>query len=102
MISILLCCASGMSSSLLVQKMKIAASKQGIEAKIKVVSVEDIQSNSKDVDVILLGPQVHYIKKDIETSLSKIPVADIGIREYGMLDGKSVLKQAMEFSEKFY
>ncbi len=100
MINILLCCASGMSTSLLVQKMKKAALQQGLEANIKVVSTNDIMQHEKDVDIILLGPQVHYLKNMLESDNSCVPIADIGIREYGMLNGAAVLKQALELSGK--
>ena len=78
MINIMLCCASGMSTSLLVEKMKKAASQDGI----------------------LLGPQVRYAQKKIESEAPGVPVANIGMREYGMMNGAAVLKQALDLIEK--
>lgn len=83
MIKILLCCASGMSTSLLVEKMKRAATKQNVEA-----------------DIIFLGPQVRYAKEEIQKTVGSIPVYMIGMKDYGMMNGDSVLAQALEYLGK--
>ena len=57
---ILLCCAAGMSTSLLVTKMQQAATEKALESKIWAVSVEELQANLEGVDVVLLGPQIRY------------------------------------------
>ena len=44
MVRILLCCAAGMSTSLLVTKMEAAAKSKGIEAKIWAVSEKSVES----------------------------------------------------------
>lgn len=41
MIKIMLCCASGMSTSLLVEKMKKAAQEQGVETEIWAVGANE-------------------------------------------------------------
>ena len=57
---IMLVCAAGMSTSLMVSKMEKAAQDQGLDAHIFAVPVpeakEYLQNNA--VDVLLLGPQV--------------------------------------------
>ena len=58
MIRIMLCCASGMSTSLLVEKMKKAALEQGIEAEIWAVGANEVKANANRTDIILLGPVV--------------------------------------------
>lgn len=96
MIHIMLCCASGMSTSLLVEKMKKAALEQGIEAEIWAVGANEVKANADKTDVILLGPQVKYAQKKIESEAPGVPVAHIGMKEYGMMNGAAVLKQALE------
>lgn len=56
MIKILLCCASGMSTSLLVEKMKRAAAKQSVEAEIWAVNAENTDLKDVEADIIFLGP----------------------------------------------
>lgn len=95
MVHIMLCCASGMSTSLLVEKMKKAALEQGVDAQIWAVGANEIKANADKADVILLGPQVRYAQKKIESEAPGVPVAHIDMRDYGMMNGSSVLKQAL-------
>lgn len=99
MIKIMLCCASGMSTSLLVEKMKKSAKEKGIEVEIWAVGANEVKSNASKADVILLGPQVRYAQKKIESEAPGIPVANIGMREYGMMNGNAVLQQAIDLVE---
>ena len=55
---ILLLCDAGMSTSLMVKKMKEAAEKKGIETEIAAVSIAKFEENLDNYDVFLLGPQV--------------------------------------------
>ena len=100
MINIMLCCASGMSTSLLVEKMKKAAQEENVEVHIWAVGANEVKANADKADVILLGPQVRYAQKKIESEAPGVPVANIGMREYGMMNGTAVLKQALEVVKK--
>ncbi len=93
---ILLCCAAGMSTSLLVTKMQKAAEAQGIEAKIWAVSATTVNKEAEDADCVLLGPQVRYLEKKVTTELAPLPVALIDMRNYGAMNGEAVLKQALD------
>ncbi|UTY38819.1 PTS sugar transporter subunit IIB [Allocoprobacillus halotolerans] len=100
MVHIMLCCASGMSTSLLVEKMLKAAAEQGIDAEIWAVGANEVKANADKADVILLGPQVRYAQRKIESEAPGIPVAHIDMKDYGMMNGKSVLKQAIQLIQK--
>lgn len=100
MIRIMLCCASGMSTSLLVQKMKKAAEEKEIETEIWAVGANEVRENALKADIILLGPQVRYAQKAIEADANGIPVVHIGMKEYGMMNGKAVLEQVLEILGK--
>ena len=88
---IMLVCAAGMSTSLMVSKMEKAAQDQGLDAHIFAVPVpeakEYLQNNA--VDVLLLGPQVRYLKNEFSADLSArgIPVEVIPMTDYGMMKG---------------
>lgn len=58
---ILLCCAAGMSTSMVVRKMQEEAKKQGKDYKIKAVDSELVKLEIKNADVVLIGPQVKYL-----------------------------------------
>lgn len=100
MIKILLCCTSGMSTSLLVEKMKRAATKQNVEAEIWAVNAENTDLKDVEADIIFLGPQVRYAKEEIQKTVGSIPVYMIGMKDYGMMNGDSVLAQALEYLGK--
>lgn len=100
MVRIMLCCASGMSTSLLVEKMKRSAKEKGIEVDIWAVGANEVRENADKADIILLGPQVKYAQKKIEADAPNVPVANIGMREYGMMNGAAVLQQALEIIDE--
>ncbi|WP_099159660.1 PTS sugar transporter subunit IIB [Virgibacillus ndiopensis] len=95
---ITLLCALGMSTSLLVEKMKKAASAKSIEAEIEAHSVDDLEEQLKTADVILLGPQIRYKKNELfaKADAANTPMAIIDMKAYGILDGEKVLDQALK------
>ncbi|WP_326238890.1 PTS sugar transporter subunit IIB [Peribacillus psychrosaccharolyticus] len=98
--TIMLVCAAGMSTSLLVTKMEKAAEIRGIEVDIFAKSAQEIDYTleQKNVEVLLLGPQVKYMQSQIESKLvgKNIPVAPINMQDYGMMNGEKVLDQALQ------
>lgn len=88
-----------MSTSLLVTKMQKAADEQGLDTDIFAVSASDADNHlaSKDVDVLLLGPQVRFMKADFEKRLEPkgIPLDVINMADYGLMNGEKVLQQAI-------
>ncbi len=101
MIRIMLACSAGMSTSLLVSKMEVAAKEQGVEAKIWAISEVHLANEIEKCDVLLLGPQVRYLLPKA-TQLAKphhIPVEVINMMHYGRCDGGAVLKRALELNE---
>ncbi|MFI3116220.1 MAG: PTS sugar transporter subunit IIB [Clostridia bacterium] len=94
---ILLICSAGMSTSMLVTKMKVAAETIDTETEIWAVGYADQASNIQKADIILLGPQVRYLKDSIEDALDEPkPVHVIDMAAYGAMDGKKVLDFALE------
>lgn len=102
--TIMLVCAAGMSTSLLVTKMEKAAEAQGVEAKIFALSASeaDPEIEKGEIDVILLGPQVRFLLKQFEekTVSLKVPVAVIDMQDYGMMNGEKVFATANKLIEE--
>lgn len=90
---ILLACNAGLSTSMLVQKMKDSAEERKIDVEILAVSVNSINDYT-DYDVLLLGPQVRFLKDNIAEKVN-MPVIVIDTMDYGMLNGKKVLDNAL-------
>ena len=94
---ILLVCAAGMSTSLLVNKMVAAAKEKGIEINIDALPVSECSSVIDTVDIVLLGPQVRFQKPQVDALVQgRIPVEVIDMRLYGTMNGKAILEQVIE------
>lgn len=98
--TILLVCSAGMSTSLLVTKMQKVAETQKLESDISAVSASEVDQimAKKDIDVLLLGPQVRYMKPQFDKKMAgkNIPVDSIDMKDYGMMNGENVLAQALK------
>ena len=94
---ILLVCSAGMSTSLLVNKMRDAAKECGEEVEINALAIAECSSVINDVDIVLLGPQVRFQKPQVEKlSNGTIPVELIDMRQYGIMDGKGILESTLD------
>ena len=96
--NILLVCAAGMSTSMLVKRMKEHAVAGNIEVNINALAISEAKDRIKknEADIVLLGPQVSFQKSEIEEiTQGKIPVAVIDMKHYGQMDGKTVLDNAL-------
>lgn len=92
--NILLCCSAGMSSSILVQKMRQAAKELEYDQfKIASVDVAQISRYVGRADMIILAPQIMYAYDNIKELADKYktPVYVMSQKDYGNMDGKSVL-----------
>lgn len=102
--TIMLVCASGMSTSLLVKKMQESAVKKEIETDIFAVAATEVDHmlENRDIDAILLGPQVKFMKKQFEEKIEgkDISLDDINMQHYGMMNGEKVLEQAINIIDK--
>ncbi|MCG7339276.1 PTS sugar transporter subunit IIB [Staphylococcus sp. ACRSN] len=96
---ILLSCSAGMSTSLLVSKMNEVAEKQDLNVQIDAVSSDNAFSMLQDYDVLLIGPQMRFMKRKFEKHVKEqgieIPIDIIDTVAYGRIDGAGVLNQAL-------
>lgn len=100
--NILLVCTFGMSTSLLVKKMKDEAKARGIETHIDAMPVEELPEMIDYYDAILFGPQVKYKEKMVSELCAAHSKKYIFIppQVYGMVDGKKTLELALKLMEK--
>ncbi|MCW6679153.1 PTS sugar transporter subunit IIB [Anaerococcus sp. NML200574] len=95
--NILLVCAGGMSTSILMKKMEKFWAEKGVDLNIKAVGVSAYEENAKDFDVILMGPQVRY-KLDEVKEKTGLPTEMINGMDYAMGNCENIFKQV----EKMY
>lgn len=101
---IMLVCAAGMSTSLLVTKMIAAAKEMGDEIEIFALPISEGEKKLAEVDCVLLGPQVRFQKAQIEKAIAAqkldLAVAVIDMKDYGMMNGKAVYQTALNLMKK--
>jgi len=98
---IVLACAAGMSTSLVVTKMEKEAASRGLEYLIYAIAEQNLQDElqnfGNDIVAVLLGPQVRFklVANRKLTDEYHIPIAVIDSVAYGTLNGGKVLDQAL-------
>lgn len=92
--NILLVCNAGMSTSILVRNMINAAKELGVDCSVEAKSLTQAKKDLDKADVILLGPQIGYELNNVKELAGNVPAAIIDMKDYGMMDGKKVLKTA--------
>jgi len=94
---IFLCCAAGMSTSMLVNKMEHAAQEKGIECSISAHSVAEFEDCIQQNDVCLVAPQVKFKYEEFKQRANELGKGCglIDMMNYGMLKGDVVLDQAV-------
>jgi len=97
MTKILLCCAAGMSTSMVVSKMKQAAAAKGLGVDINAVGMEEFDANLPEYDCVLLGPQIKYKLAEFKAKgdAAGKPVGVINAMDYGMMKGDKILADAL-------
>lgn len=94
---ILLVCAGGISTSVLMKKMKAYWKEQGMELTIDAVGVSEYNDVYMDYDIIMIGPQIGYRKSEIVED-TNIPCAVIESVDYAIANCPNIMKLA----EKLY
>ena len=90
---ILLVCAAGLSTSILMKKLVKYAEQNGIELDIDAVGIGEFLATCANYDVLLLGPQVSYQLNTVKQGSDK-PTAVIPAQDYGMGNAANVLALA--------
>lgn len=88
---IFLMCSGGMSTSLLMAKMREAAKAEGYDCDIEafdMTAAAKVRDNPPDV--LLLAPQARFLLKEMEKTMP-CPVKLIDMAAYGSMNGKRLL-----------
>ena len=94
--NIVLFCSAGMSTSLLVEKMKAAAKELNYDCEIKAYAISKVKEFGNEADIILLGPQIRFNLNDVKKKCPAIPVEVIDMRDYGTMNGENVIRHVIE------
>lgn len=96
---ILLICAGGLSTSILMKKIRKWADQKGEDVTVDAIGKSDYEEKWQNYDCILTGPQISYVIDDIKSSVS-IPVAQINSTDYAIGNVDNIMKLAHKITEK--
>lgn len=93
-------CAGGMSSSLLVRRVEDAAKAIDVDVVVSAHGAGKFSRFKGVPDVVLVAPQIRYAIKEIQRNLPGVPMEVIDMKAYGFGDGTKILEQALKLFEK--
>lgn len=91
--NIVLLCMQGMSTGVMVKKMRDAAGKIGYACTISAHPVAQAKEFAETADILLLGPQVRFEKDEVQKKCPGKQILVIDPVAYGRLDGAKVITQ---------
>ena len=89
--TIILLCNMGMSTSLMVNKMKAAATEEGYECEVSAHALQQADDIIPKADILLVGPQIAFELPRLKVSYPDKKIEAIEMMDYGRMDGKKVL-----------
>lgn len=97
---ILLVCAGGMSTSILMKKMENYWKEAEEELDIKAVGLSEYQDVYQNYDIVLMGPQVSYRLKEVKENTG-LPCSAIQSFDYAIANCPNIMKLAKKlYAEK--
>lgn len=96
---VLMLCNAGMSTGIMKVKIEEAAQKEGADLEITAKSYQVLEDYKDEYDMFLLGPQIRFMKNDIQASVGDKPVIIMSVSDYGMMNGDNVWKQIKEVAK---
>lgn len=96
---VLLLCAGGMSTSMVMKKLRTYAQQNGIEDfSVDATAVSSFYDVAQDYDVVLLGPQVSYKRDELAEQVPGKPVGVIAPQDYAIANCEHIFKQINELA----
>lgn len=89
---ILLVCGTGASSGFMARNIRQAVKSRGLDYDVKARSDSVLEDYIEDISLLLVGPHLDYMLKDLEEIAEpyNVPVRIIPKEAYGSLDGEAV------------
>lgn len=98
---IVLCCAGGFSTTMLMDSMKAAVKKSPKlhedDFQFDAIPVDILDSEVEEAEAIVLGPQIAHKLDSVKAQIGerKVPVVVVDSNTYGQMDGATVLKKVL-------
>lgn len=96
--NILIVCAFGASSGILKRNIMEEMKKRNISGSVSAYSVEDLELQLENKDIVLVAPQLRIQLNDIKKVVSgKVPVNMIDSVDYGMMNAANILEKSIKY-----
>lgn len=95
---ILLVCAGGMSTGILMKKMETYWKEQGQELTIQAVGLSEYVDVASDYEIVLLGPQISYRLDEVKENTG-LPCEAIPSYDYAVANCPQIMKLANKLLE---
>lgn len=90
--TIILACVGGLTTSMLVERINEVIHRDQLDYSFYSIGITGM-NNLKNIDVLLLSPQLAYLEEKAKGSL-QVPVAVISDVDFELMRGEEVLRQA--------
>lgn len=97
---ILLICANGLSTSILMQKMEKWGKEKNVDLSVKAVPMGGYEDIYQDFDCILVAPQISYKLEEVQNVAVGKPVGPINSMDYGIGNVDNIMKDVNRLIEK--
>lgn len=95
---VIICCSSGMSSSLLARKLEKVVEAKGLNLKVSTMDIDLVRRNFKEADLILLGPHIKYKLEEVRSMCGGWPRAElIDTKIYQTFNGEMLAAQILSY-----
>lgn len=92
---ILLVCAGGMSTSILMKKMETYWEEHGEDLDIKAVGLSEYQDVFQHFDIVMVGPQLSYRLKEVKENTG-LPCEAVPSFDYAIANCENIMKLAQK------
>ena len=90
--TIILACVGGLTTSMLVERINEVIHRDQLDYSFYSIGITGM-NNLKNIDVLLLSPQLAYLEEKAKASL-QVPVAVSSDEDFELMRGEEVLRQA--------
>ena len=90
--TIIRACVGGLTTSMLVERINEVIHRDQLDYSFYSIGITGM-NNLKNIDVLLLSPQLAYLEEKAKASL-QVPVAVISDEDFELMRGEEVLRQA--------
>lgn len=98
MINAIITCSGGCSSAVFAEKMNEYSRKNGIELQVRALKRATVSEDLDQVDVLLLAPQVSYLKRKFEKQYpdAKFKMISIAPLDFGQCNVEKIAGQILQ------